>query len=149
MCVMFVYVQNCVRVALARTELRMCWLYEYNTMNECLCGNWCLYKTWNWKIHFLVPKCLCKQGTTNTYVIKKQEMSSTTPRQHFSKVFQFLMKKIVFNLYRFQNSWSCSSPFWALLDTLAFSTIDFSLNITSCLPCMLMNGSSFHSKVHS
>ena len=34
--VVFVYVQNCVRVACARSELRMRWWYEYETMNPLL-----------------------------------------------------------------------------------------------------------------
>ena len=73
---MFVYVQNCVRVACARTELRMCWWYENKTCGDS-CSE-CLYKTWHWKSIFRYPNVLYKQGTTNTNTIKEQKMSSKT-----------------------------------------------------------------------
>ena len=35
---MFVYTQNCVRIARAGAELWMCWCYEYKTMNATACA---------------------------------------------------------------------------------------------------------------
>ena len=67
---MFVYVQNCVRVARARTELRMCLCYEYKTMNALLVRGLVRrirIQNVTLKIHFPVPKYLCKQATTVAY----------------------------------------------------------------------------------
>ena len=61
---MFAYVRNCVRVACARTELRLCCRYEYKTTNALLARRMHIQNV-TLKIHFPVPKCSCKQGTTN------------------------------------------------------------------------------------
>ena len=57
----------CVRDSPVGTELRTCLCFEYKTVTA-LPVRWlkreCVYKTWQ-KIHFPVPKYLCKQGTTN------------------------------------------------------------------------------------
>ena len=64
-CVMFVYVQNCERVARALTELQTCWCYDTKQWLRCLCWDWCgecVYKTWHWKSIYRYPNvCASKE----------------------------------------------------------------------------------------
>ena len=68
---MFVYVQDCVRITCARTELRMCW-YEYKTMNALLAN---VYAKRDIENPFLGTQMFVQTGN-NEYEYNKERKNS-------------------------------------------------------------------------